>query len=47
MTVEKDDCPEHTIVDEMQKGYMMNDRVLRTAKVQVSRKKAQEKSEEK
>jgi molecular chaperone GrpE len=42
MTVEKDDCPEHTIVDEMQKGYMMNDRVLRTAKVQVSRKKANE-----
>ncbi|MBP6920348.1 MAG: nucleotide exchange factor GrpE [Candidatus Omnitrophica bacterium] len=42
MTVEKDDCPEHTIVDEMQKGYMMNDRVLRTAKVQVSRKKQQE-----
>jgi molecular chaperone GrpE len=42
MTVEKDDCPEHTIVDEMQKGYMMNDRVLRTAKVQVSRKKAKE-----
>jgi molecular chaperone GrpE len=40
MTVEKDDCPEHTIIDEMQKGYMMNDRVLRTAKVQVSRKKA-------
>ena len=47
MTVDKDDCPEHTIVDELQKGYMMNDRVLRTAKVQVSRKKAQEKSEEK
>jgi molecular chaperone GrpE len=41
MTVEKDDCPEHTIVDEMQKGYMINDRVLRTAKVQVSRKKTQ------
>jgi molecular chaperone GrpE len=47
MTVEKDDCPEHTIVDELQKGYMMNDRVLRTAKVQVSRKKAQEKHDEK
>ena len=47
MTVEKDDCPEHTIVDEMQKGYMMNDRVLRTAKVQVSRKKAQERADDK
>jgi len=47
MTVEKDDCPEHTIVDEMQKGYMMNDRVLRTAKVQVSRKKAKEQGEDK
>ncbi|MDD4941450.1 MAG: nucleotide exchange factor GrpE [Candidatus Omnitrophica bacterium] len=46
MTVEKDDCPEHTIVDEMQKGYMMNDRVLRTAKVQVSRRKQQEQDKE-
>lgn len=47
MTVEKDDCPEHTIIDEMQKGYMMHDRVLRTAKVQVSRKKQQEQGKEK
>jgi molecular chaperone GrpE len=47
MTVEKDECPEHTIVDELQKGYMMNDRVLRTAKVQVSRRKQQEKHDEK
>ncbi len=46
MTVEKDDCPEHTVVDEMQKGYFMNERVLRTAKVQVSRKKAKEHSSE-
>jgi len=46
MTVEKDDCPEHTIIDEMQKGYFMNDRVLRTSKVQVSHKKAQEENKE-
>jgi molecular chaperone GrpE len=32
--------PEHTIVEEMQKGYMLNDRVIRTAKVKVSKKEA-------
>ncbi|MBI5145588.1 MAG: nucleotide exchange factor GrpE, partial [Candidatus Omnitrophica bacterium] len=30
--------PEHTIVEELQKGYMLNDRVIRTAKVKVSKK---------
>ena len=47
MTVEKDDCPEHTIVEEMQKGYLINERVLRTAKVQVSRKAAKEQGKDK
>jgi molecular chaperone GrpE len=39
MQVEKDELPENTVVEEMQKGYTLNDRVIRTAKVQVSKKK--------
>ena len=42
MQVEKDELPEHTVVEEMQKGYTLNDKVIRTAKVQVSKKKGQD-----
>jgi molecular chaperone GrpE len=38
--VENKDLPEHTIVEELQKGYLLNDKVIRTAKVKVSRKPA-------
>ena len=38
MQVEDKNKPEHTIIEEMQKGYMLNDRVARTAKVKVSTK---------
>jgi molecular chaperone GrpE len=38
MQVENKELPEHTIVEELQKGYSMNDRVIRTAKVKVSKK---------
>jgi len=38
MQVENKDLLEHTIVEELQKGYMLNDRVIRTAKVKVSKK---------
>jgi len=38
MQVEDKELPEHTIVEEMQKGYLLNDRVIRTAKVKVSKK---------
>jgi molecular chaperone GrpE len=38
MQVEDKDKPEHTIVEELQKGYLMNDRVIRTTKVKVSKK---------
>jgi molecular chaperone GrpE len=44
MQVENKDLPEHTIVEELQKGYLLNDRVIRTAKVKVS-KKSEDKSE--
>jgi len=38
MQTESADVPEHTVVEEMQKGYLLNDRVIRTAKVKVSKK---------
>jgi len=42
MQVEDKELPEHTIVEELQKGYLLNDRVIRTTKVKVSKKKAEE-----
>jgi molecular chaperone GrpE len=38
MQVEDKNIPEHTVVEELQKGYMLNERVIRTAKVKVSKK---------
>lgn len=38
MQVENKDLPEHTVVEELQKGYLLKDRVIRTAKVKVSKK---------
>ena len=38
MQAENSDLPEHTVVEELQKGYLLNDRVIRTAKVKVSKK---------
>jgi molecular chaperone GrpE len=38
MQVEKKDVPEHTIIEELQKGYLLNDRVIRTTKVKVSKR---------
>jgi len=38
MQVENNELPEHTIVEVLQKGYLMNERVIRTAKVKVSKK---------
>ena len=39
MQVENKDLPEHTVVEELQKGYLLNDRMIRTSKVKVSVKK--------
>jgi molecular chaperone GrpE len=36
MQVEDKDVAEHTIVEELQKGYLLNDKVIRTAKVKVA-----------
>ena len=38
MQIENKDLPEHTVVEELQKGYLFNDKVLRTAKVKVSKR---------
>jgi molecular chaperone GrpE len=38
MQAENKDLPEHTIVEELQKGYLLNDKVIRTSKVKVSKK---------
>lgn len=38
MQMENNDVPEHTVVEELQKGYLLNDRVIRTSKVKVSKK---------
>jgi molecular chaperone GrpE len=38
MQAENKELPEHTIVEELQKGYLLSDRVIRTAKVKVSKK---------
>lgn len=36
------DVPEHTVIEELQKGYYLNDRVIRTAKVKVSKQKTED-----
>ena len=38
LKAETDDFPENTIVEELQKGYLLNDRVIRTAKVKVAKR---------
>jgi len=38
-TIEKDDCEDNTIIEEVKKGYMINDKVLRPSQVIVSKKK--------
>ncbi len=37
------DSPEGTVIEELQKGYNLHDKILRTAKVRVSKGKSQEK----
>lgn len=37
MAIERDDKPAETILEEVEKGYMLNERILRPAKVIVSR----------
>jgi molecular chaperone GrpE len=41
----EDDLPENTIIEEMEKGYYYKDKVLRPAKVKISKKKSNLKNE--
>ncbi len=45
MQVEDKDKPEHTVAEELQKGYLLNDRVIRTSKVKVTKKPEQKEQE--
>jgi len=38
-TIEKDDCEDNTIIEEVKKGYMISDKLLRPSHVIVSKKK--------
>ncbi|MBL7130028.1 MAG: nucleotide exchange factor GrpE [Candidatus Omnitrophica bacterium] len=39
MQTESDEFPENTVIEELQKGYLLGDRIIRTAKVKVSKQK--------
>lgn len=38
MQIENNQAPENTVIEELQKGYLLDDKVIRTAKVKVSKK---------
>ena len=40
MQEERDDCEDNVILEEFQKGYMLGEKVVRTAKVKVGKKKS-------
>lgn len=42
-TIEKDDCEDETIVEEVKKGYMINDKLLRPSHVIVAKNKEKNK----
>jgi molecular chaperone GrpE len=39
LQIESDEHPENTVIEELQKGYLLNNKVLRTAKVKVTKGK--------
>lgn len=41
LTQVESEAPEHTVIEELQKGYYLNERVMRTAKVKVAKKSPQ------
>jgi len=44
-TVEKDNCKNETIVEEIKKGYLIGNKLLRAAQVIVAKKKKADKKE--
>lgn len=47
MQVESDEFPEDTVTQELRKGYMLNEKVIRPAQVSVSKPKNKEKEDDK
>lgn len=45
MQTENNEYPENTVLEELQKGYLLENRVIRTAKVKVSKIKEEDKKE--
>ncbi len=45
LQIENKELPEHTVVEELQKGYLLNERVIRTAKVKVSKKTTEDRGQ--
>jgi len=46
MQEENEDYPDNTVLNELQKGYLIHDRLLRPAMVVVSKKKERPENEE-
>ncbi len=46
MQAEDNAVPEHTVIEELQKGYLLNDRVIRTAKVKVAKQEQEKEKKE-
>jgi molecular chaperone GrpE len=46
MLMPREDLPPHTVIEEVEKGYMLNDKVIRHAKVVVSSASPDEKTED-
>jgi len=38
-TIERDDCIDNEVIDEIKRGYLIEDRVIRPSQVIVARKK--------
>ncbi|MFH1678649.1 MAG: nucleotide exchange factor GrpE [Candidatus Omnitrophota bacterium] len=45
LKLETDDFPEDTVVEELQKGYLLNGRLIRTTKVKVAKQKTEDKEQ--
>ena len=43
----KEDCDDDTIIEEIQKGYMLKDAVIRTAKVKIAKREVKKNASEK
>jgi molecular chaperone GrpE len=47
LLTEESNEPDNTVTEELQKGYLLNDKVIRHSKVKICKKKKEESKEEK